>query len=47
MGLAEKRACGQKIDIAVEFGSQSNFGAASSLLISAIWKMERKLHSMA
>jgi len=47
MGLAQKRAAGGKFDVVLEFGTQSNYGAASSLLVSAIWKMERKLHSMA
>jgi hypothetical protein len=47
IGLVQKRAAGQRIDFDVEFSPSSNFGAASSSLINAVWRLEKKLHSMA
>jgi hypothetical protein len=47
IGLAQKRAAGQKFDVEYELGSHSNFGAASSSLISAIWRLDQRVHSVA
>jgi hypothetical protein len=47
IGLAQRRAKGQVIDVDFEFGAHSNLGAASSSLISAVWRLEKKLHAMA
>jgi len=47
IALAQKHAEGQDIDIATELAPFSNFGAASSSLVSAIWRLEKKLHSLA
>jgi hypothetical protein len=46
IGLAQKRKTGQPVNADVEFAPNSNFGAASSSLVSAIWRMERKSGSM-
>lgn len=47
IGLMQKRALGQRIDFDLEFSPSSNFGAASSSLINAVWRLEKKLHGMA
>ena len=47
IGLAQKRASGDPINLEHEFAPSSNFGAASAALVAAIWKLEKKLHSMA
>jgi hypothetical protein len=46
IGLAQRRAMGQVIDVDFEFGTHSNLGAASSSLISAVWRLEKKLHAL-
>jgi hypothetical protein len=46
IGLAQKRIAGQRIDLDLEFSPSSNFGAASSSLVNAVWRLEKKLHSM-
>lgn len=45
--LAEKRAAGEPLDPQVDFSESSNFGAATSSLVTAIWRLERKLQSLA
>lgn len=47
LGLAQKRASGELMDVEFELGAHSNYGAASSSLVAAIWRLEKKLHSMA
>ena len=47
IALAQKHTDGQRIDIETEFAPYSNFGAASSSLVTAIWRLEKKLHSLA
>jgi hypothetical protein len=47
IGLVQKRALGECIAMDREFAANSNFGAASSSLVTAIWNLEKKLHSMA
>lgn len=47
IGLAQKRKSGRRIDVGFEFGSTGNFGSASSSLVSSLWKLEKKLHTMA
>jgi hypothetical protein len=46
IALAQKHADGQDIDIAVEFAPNSNFGAASSSLVAAIKRLDKKLQSV-
>lgn len=47
LGLAQKRMAGLHVDTDVEFGEAGNFGSASSLLVSSLWRLEKKLHTMA
>ena len=47
IALAQRPADGQDIDIETEFAPSSNFGAASSSLVAAIWRLEKKLRSIA
>jgi len=47
IGLAQKYAAGQIVNLEAEFAPNANFGGASSSLVSAIWRLEKKLHSMA
>jgi len=44
--LVGLRAAGKPIDIENEFAQHGNFGAASSSLLSAIWRLETKLGSL-
>jgi len=47
LGLAQKRMTGLVVDIDTEFSEVGNFGSASSLLVSSLWRLEKKLHTMA
>lgn len=47
IGLAQKRAAGIEIDVEAEFSPTGNSGSASAALVAAIWRLEKKLHSMA
>ena len=47
IALAQKHADGQVIDVETEFALSSNFGAASSSLVAAIRRLEKKLRSLA
>jgi hypothetical protein len=45
--LAQKHDAGRPLDIAHEFGTQGELGAASNALVDAIWKLEGKRLSLA
>jgi hypothetical protein len=47
IGLAQKRVAGETLDIQNELRPSGNLGAASASLVSAIWKLEKKLRSLA
>jgi hypothetical protein len=46
IALAQKRAAGETVDIAHEFGSNGEIGMASVTLIDNLWRIEKKLEAM-
>ena len=48
MDLAQRRLAGEEIDLEAEASEpNSELGKASAALVAAIWRLERRLHSMA
>jgi|GEM_PF-1375328 len=47
MDLAQKKLSNEPVDIDAAMSPNSNWSNASAALIASIWRLERKLHSMA
>ncbi|GAA0525999.1 hypothetical protein FHS83_002004 [Rhizomicrobium palustre] len=47
MDIANRKITGEEVDFEIEFAPDSPLERASAAVVAAVWRLERRLHSMA